>query len=59
MMEFEISFDDHGLVYNSRFDAHAITEAVLPYLKKKAEIDKTVSEFVKTGYVDIDQLPPR
>jgi hypothetical protein len=59
MMEFEISFDDNGVIHHSRFDAHRITKAVLKYVKKTADITPEVQEFVKTGYVDIDALPKR
>lgn len=59
MMEFEISFEDRDYVYHSRFDARAITEAVLPYLQQQAVIAHEVDEFVHTGMIDIDHLPER
>lgn len=59
MMEFEISFDDHGKVHYGRFDAHAITQAVLPYLRNQAMVSPMVDEFVSTGMVDIDGLSER
>jgi hypothetical protein len=59
MMEFEISFDDNGIVHHSRFDAHQITKAVLKHIRKSATISPEVEAFVKTGYVDIDNLPKR
>lgn len=59
MVEFEISFDDEGVIRHGRFDAHAITEAVLPHVRGHAVITSTVDDFVKTGEVDIDGLPER
>ena len=59
VMEFEISFDDRGMVHQARFDARAITGAVLPHLQQRAVISDTVQEFVATGTVDIDALPER
>jgi hypothetical protein len=56
MMEFECSFEDRGLIHRSRFDTHAITSTVLPYLPDTAIVDQAVSEFVQTGMVDIDRL---
>jgi hypothetical protein len=56
MMEFECSFEDRGLIHRSRFDTHAITSSVLPYLPDTAIVDQAVSEFVQTGTVDIDRL---
>ncbi len=59
MMEFEVSFDDHGRVYYGRFDAQAILEAVLPYLRQQAVIAPAVDEYLTTGMVDIDGLAER
>jgi hypothetical protein len=59
MMEFEVSFDDEGTIRHGRFDAHAITQAVLPYVKDHAVISAAVDEFVRTGFVDIDGLAQR
>jgi hypothetical protein len=56
MMEFECSFEDRGLIHRSRFDTHAITSTVLPYLPDTAIVDQAVSEFVQSGMVDIDRL---
>jgi hypothetical protein len=56
IMEFECSFEDRGLIHRSRFDTHAITSAVLPYLPETAIVDQAVSEFVQTGTVDVDRL---
>jgi hypothetical protein len=59
MMEFEVSFDDNGVIHNSRFDAHEITQAVLPHVRDHAAVTPAVDEFVKTGYIDVDKLPKR
>jgi hypothetical protein len=56
MMEFECSFEDRGLIHQSRFDTHAITSSVLPHLPDTAIVDQAVGEFVQTGTVDIDRL---
>ncbi len=59
MMEFEVTFEDRGMVHHARFDARAVTRAVLPYLPSHAVIAPAVTEFVQTGEVDIDLLPGR
>ncbi len=59
MMEFEISFEDRGMVHYGRFDARGITEATLPHLPAHAVVAPAVEEFVRTGEVDIDLLPAR
>ncbi|HEC23822.1 MAG TPA: hypothetical protein ENI95_12990 [Chloroflexi bacterium] len=59
MMEFEVSFEDRGMIHRGRFDARAIAAAVLPYLRQTAIITPAVDEFVRTGMVDIESLPER
>ncbi len=59
MMEFEVSFEDRGMIHRSRFDARAITATALPYLRPNAIIAPAVDEFVQTGMVDVDSLPER
>ncbi len=59
MMEFEVTFEDRGMVHHARFDARAITQAVLPHLPGHAVIAPAVTEFVQTGEVDLDLLPGR
>jgi hypothetical protein len=56
VMEFECSFEDRGLIHQSRFDTQAITSIVLRYLPDTAIVDQAVGEFVQTGMVDIDRL---
>jgi hypothetical protein len=59
MMEFEVSFEDRGMFHHARFDARAITGAVIPHLRQRALVAQAVEEFVRTGTVDIDRLPER
>ncbi len=59
MMEFEVTFEDRGMIHQSRFDARAITAAVLPHLPAHAVVAPAVKEFVRTGEVDTDLLPER
>lgn len=59
MMEFEVSFEDRGMVHHARFDAKAIAAAVLPHVRSHAMVAPSVDEFVNTGVVDIDALPER
>ncbi|GAB4475057.1 MAG: hypothetical protein Kow00124_15650 [Anaerolineae bacterium] len=59
MMEFEVTFDDRGMIHRSRFDARAIAAAVLPYLPAQAVIAPAVTEFIQSGEVDIEGLPER
>jgi hypothetical protein len=59
MIEFEVSFEDRGLEHRARFDARAITAAVLPYVRSRAVVAPTVDEFVNTGLVDVDGLLER
>ncbi len=59
MMEFEVSFDDRGLIHHARFDALGITRAVLPHLHHHVLVSGAVTDFVSTGEVDIAGLPTR
>ncbi|NDJ53520.1 MAG: hypothetical protein GYB68_10600 [Chloroflexi bacterium] len=59
MMEFEISFEDRGMVHHSRFDTQAITRSVLPYVRHQARVAPAVEDFVNSGQIDIDGLPER
>jgi hypothetical protein len=59
MMEFEVTFEDRGMIHQGRFDARAITAAVLPHLPAHAVVAPTVKDFVRTGEVDTDLLPER
>lgn len=59
MMEFEVTFEDRGMVHQSRFDGFAIAAAVLPNLSGQAIISPSLEEFLQTGEVDIDLLPDR
>lgn len=59
MMEFEVTFEDRGMVHHARFDARAIAQATLPHLPPHAVIAPAVTEFVQTGEVDLDLLPGR
>lgn len=59
VMEFEVTFEDRGRIHPSRFDARAITAAVLPHLPDHVVISPTLTDFVQTGEVDIDLLPER
>ncbi len=59
MMEFEVSFEDRGMVHHARFDARAIAEAVLPYIRSHAVVASAIDELLRTGEVDIDALPER
>lgn len=59
MMEFEVTFEDRGMVHPGRFDARAITTAVLPHLPAHAVVAPAVEEFVRSGEVDTALLPDR
>jgi hypothetical protein len=59
MMEFEVSFEDRGMVYHAQFDARGITAAVVAHVRSHAVITPDVEEFINTGEVDIDSLPER
>lgn len=59
VVEFEVPFEDRGVVRRARFDARGITQAVLPHLPPHAVIAPTVKEFAQTGEVDLDLLPER
>jgi hypothetical protein len=59
MMEFDVTFEDRGMIHKSRFDARAITAAVLRYLPPHVVITPTLDEFVQIGEVDLDLLANR
>lgn len=59
IVEFEITFEDRGMIHQARFDARSITEAVLPYIRNHAVISHDVDEFVNTGMVDLEALHNR
>jgi hypothetical protein len=59
MVEFDVTFEDRGMIHKSRFDARAITAAVLRYLPPHVVLTPTLDEFVQTGEVDIDLLANR
>jgi hypothetical protein len=59
MMEFDVTFEDRGMIHKSRFDARGITAAVLRYLPPHVVITPTLDEFVQTGEVDLDLLANR
>ncbi len=58
MMEFEVAFEDRGMVHHSRFDGLGIARAAVPYLTH-AVISPALDEFLRTGEVDVDALPER
>lgn len=59
VIEFDVSFEDRGLVHRSRFDALAIAHAVLHYVGNQVLVAPALDEFIQTGLVDIDSLPER
>ena len=59
IVEFEVTFEDRGMLLQARFDAQGITEAILPHIRNHAVISPDVDEFVKTGMVDLDALHDR
>lgn len=59
MIEFEVSFEERGMVHHSRFDAYAITQAAVPHVRSHALIAQSVEDFLQSGTVDIDSLPER
>ena len=59
MMEFDVTFEDRGMIHKSRFDARGITAAVLRYLPDHVVLTPTLDEFVRTGEVDLDILANR
>ncbi|MBN1120356.1 MAG: hypothetical protein JXJ17_04710 [Anaerolineae bacterium] len=59
MMEFDVTFEDRGMIHKSRFDARGITATVLRYLPPHVVITPTLDEFVQTGEVDLDLLANR